>query len=79
MMVSIPYRYFQHHYHTLLKLFNAESLSRNALSTGVEPLYTNVYHVDPLDGAVSPYGLGIEIYGLPPYILKNNFYILKEM
>ncbi len=43
-------------------LFNKESLSYT-LSTRFEPLYTNMYHVGPSDGAVSRYALRFKIYG----------------
>ncbi len=44
-------------------LFNIEKLSC-ALSTRFEPLYTNMYHIDPSDGAVLRYALTLKIYGV---------------
>ncbi len=43
-------------------LFNVKSLSCTLL-TRFEPLYTNIYHMGPTDGAVSHYILRLEIYG----------------
>ncbi len=42
-------------------LLNVESLSR-ALPAYFEPLYTNMYHVGPSDGAVLRHTLRLEIY-----------------
>ncbi len=55
------------------KLFNAESLS-HAFSTHFEPLYTNIYHVGPSDGAVLRYVLRLKIYGATSVFTKlKNF------
>ncbi len=45
--------------HTLFTIKN----SFHALSTSFESLYTNMYYISPLDGAVSRYTLRLEIYG----------------
>ncbi len=59
-------------------LFNIESLS-HTLSTRFEPLYTNMYHIDLSDGAVSCYVPRLEIYGAIYVNLREYIAVLVKI